>query len=148
MSRKNFYRNVQASLIRFCRDFADEMTPHGFSLGFLNLDAHADDTTWPDGDFIGMGELNVDVMEQDEVMVSFAIATDNDSNLLRMSELINELANRLLPNSQIKVYDAETGAVVSSLFVTNGVRIGTPIRTKSQPLQPITLRLLSDHRNF
>lgn len=146
--KENTYRDVQASLMRFCRDFADEMVLEGYSLGFVNLDAHADENAWPEGDFIGMGEFNLNIEETDEIMVSFVIATDDDANLLKMSDLINRLVNQVLPLTQLKVYDADTGEVISSLFVQNGVRVGAPLRTKSQPLQPVMLRLLGDHQNF
>lgn len=143
MSKYNIYRDIQVSLIRFCKDFGD---PRGLS--FLNLDAHTEGHTWPEGDLIGFGELNITMDATDEVMVSFAIGTEGDPNLLRMSELVNELANLLIPGENIPVLDAETGLRKSWLFVAGGVRIGSPIDTKSQSLQPIMVRLLGDHRNF
>ena len=134
--------------MRFCPDFADEMALEGHTLGFVNMDAHTDEEKWPAGDFVGMGELNIDIQETDEVLLSFAIATKSDTNLFRMAELINELANRLMPNCSIPVYDSQTGTVISNLFVTNGVRIGAPMDTKTRALQPIMVRLLGDHRNL
>lgn len=143
MPRTNIYRDIQVSLIRFCRDFGDV-----HSLGFVNLDAHADAASWPEGDFIGVGELNVDISHTDEVMVSFAISTKDDANLLRMSELINHLLNEVLPGACLPIYNATTGDEIGKFFVADGVRVGAPMQTESQPLQPIMLRLLSDHVNY
>lgn len=144
MKKLNIYRDVQASLLRFCQEFRANMGPKGFELGFINLDAHADHASWPDGDFIGMGELTVDLMSIDEVQVAFAIATASDPNLLRMSQLVNELTNFLLPGSAIVVLDAVTGIPRCNLVVTEGVRIGAPLPTKSQPMTPIMVNLLAD----
>lgn len=139
MSKKNVYRDIQASLIRFCRDFGDL-----HNLGFVNLDAHTEPETWPDQDFIGIGELNVDISDTDEVTLSFAMSTKDDAYLLRMSELINHLLNELLPGSSIPLLDAETGEQFALLMITDGVRVGPPLKTESQPLQPIMVRMLSN----
>lgn len=139
MSGKNTYRDIQASLVRFCRDFGDQ---HG--LDFVNLDASTNAEQWPEADFIGIGELNVELREIDEVTLSFAISTTNDAHLLKMSELINLLVNELLPGAPLMVYDAVTGMIKSALYVTNGVKIGSTIDTKTQPIQPVMVRLLSN----
>jgi hypothetical protein len=138
--RQNIYRDLQASMIRFCRDFGDS-----YSLGFVNLDAHADASSWPEGDFIGMGEFTVDVSQTDEILVTLAISTKDDMNLLRMSEIVNDLLNQVMPNSCLPLYDSVTGETLGNLFVADGVRVGATLPTETQPLQPIMLRLLSDH---
>jgi hypothetical protein len=142
MTRQNIYRDIQASLIRFSRDFGDL---HG--LDFVNLDASTNAEDWPAGDFIGIGELNVEVFEWDEISLSFAISTKDDSNLLKMSDLINKLANEVMPGSSIPVLDAENGVKKASMLVTNGVKIGTVMDTDFQPLQPIIVHLISDYHS-
>lgn len=142
MPKTNTYRDIQASLMRFCKEFAEE-----FGLEFVNLDAHTDESQWPEGDFIGMGELSMNIMETDEVMVSFAISTRDDVNLFRMGELINLLVDRLMPNSSITVYDAISGYGKFNLFVTEGTRVEAPFSTKTQPIQAVTVRLLGDRPN-
>lgn len=143
MPSPNMYRNYQTSLIRFCRDFGD-----AYSLGFVNMDAHADATQWPEGDFIGLGEFNVVFGQPDEVMLAFAISTKGDSNLLRMSDLTNALVDLVLPTSRLPLYDADTGQQIAGMTVAEGVKVGAPLPTESQPVQPIMLRLLSDHASF
>jgi hypothetical protein len=142
MIRQNIYRDIQASLIRFSRDFGDL---HG--LDFVNLDASTNAEDWPAGDFIGIGELNVEILDFDEVSLSFAISTKDDSNLLKMSDLINKLVNEVMPGAAIPVLDADNGERKSSLYVTSGVKIGTVMDTDIQPLQPVIVHLISDYHN-
>ena len=144
MRKQNIYRDVQVSLLRFSKEFQALMASRGLVLGFVNLDAHADQTTWPKGDFLGMGELTVDIGSMDTVQVGFAIATEGDPNLLRMSKIVNELTNYLLPGCSVMVVDAETGAPRCNLRVADGVRVGAPLATKSQPMTPIMVNFLSD----
>jgi len=143
MPHPNIYRSYHTSLIRFCRDFADA---HG--IGFVNMDAHADASSWPEGDFIGLGEFNVVFGQPDEVMLALAISTKDDLNLLRMAELTTALVDLVLPTSCIDLYDAVSGDVIASLTVAEGVKVGAPLPTESQPVQPVMLRLLSDYVSF
>ena len=144
MIKYNHYADIRASLLRFCSDFKEAMALEGYSLTATNLDDFTDESQWPEGDFIGLAELNIDISENYEAQLMFVISTDLDKNLFRMSELIKRLLDRVLPNSSIAVYDAETGEAVGNLFVANGVRVGSPLPTKTQPMQPVALRLLSD----
>lgn len=143
MTNLHIYRNIHTSLLRFCADFAGEhnLTP-------VNLDAFINEDDWPQTDFIGVSNISVDVEETPTVYCIFALSTHQDANLMRMATLMNHLANRLLPNSCLPVYDAETGIIVSSLYVAKGVRIDPPVAGKVQPIQPIIVRLLGDARNF
>ncbi|MCG7628994.1 hypothetical protein MHM88_14375 [Epibacterium sp. MM17-32] len=138
------YQNIQSSLLRFCADFA-EANP---GLGTVNLDAHTDEAQWPEGDFIGLGELNVDVAETYAGQCMFGLSTLNDTNLFRMGQLMQKLSGFLLPNKNIPVYNAQTGMEIGKLFVLQGTRIGAPLPTKTQPIQPIAIRFESDLRSF
>jgi hypothetical protein len=138
------YHNIQSSLLRFCVDFA-ETRP---GLGTVNLDAHTDEAHWPDSDFIGLGELNVDIEETYSGQCMFGLSTQNDTNLFRMGALMKDLSAFLLPNENIPVYDAETGIQVGLIFILNGTRVGAPLPTKTHPIQPIAIRFETDLRSF
>jgi len=145
MSGYNHFRNIRASLLRFCSDFKEAMALEGETLVAVNLDDFTDESQWPkDQDFIGLSELHMDIEEFYSVQCMLAVSTAHDKNLDRMTKLMHHLLDRVLPNSCIPVYDADTGDEVGALFVGNGVRVGSPLPTKTQPIQPVALRLLSN----
>lgn len=136
---RNYHPDIEASLLRFCADFAAE-----FNLETLYLDAHTDEAQWPNADFIGLGELNQDITEFFEGQCVIALSTVNDTNLQRMRELMDPLVTRLLPKSSLPVYDKDTGVILGNLFVLNGVRVGAPVQTKTQPIRPVMISFVSD----
>lgn len=144
MNKQSHYHNIQSSLLRFCSEFQEDMLPEGFNLGVVNLDAFTDEDKWPQGDFVGIGEFNVDIEELYMGQCMFAIATDQDTNLYRMGKLIQHLSGKLIPGSQLPIYDAESGQIIGGLYVLNGTRIGSPIATKTQPIQPVSIRFETD----
>lgn len=140
----NHYDNIQASLLRFCADFRDAMVPLGYDIEALNLDGFTDEDQWPNKDFIGVGNVNIDITEFYEISLAFAISTKGDTNLHRMGKLTKLLLDRVLPQSVLPVFDSQTGILLGSLFVLRGVRVGAPEPTKINPIRPVMVRLISD----
>ena len=139
------YRNIQTSLLRFCSDFATEMTNFGYDLTKVNLDAKATPQEWPKQSFIGVSDAQYDFDERMiEVTLAFVISTVDDENLFKMDELINRLLNKLMVGSRIRIYDAVNGAPLGHLVAANGMRVGTILNTESQSAKPIFIRLISD----
>lgn len=136
---RNYQPDIEASLLRFCADFAAEQ-----GIESLFLDAHTDEAQWPNADFVGLGELNQDISEFYEGQCVIAISTVDDTNLHRMRALTDPLVERLLPNSALPVYDKDTGVSIGKLFIRNGVRVGSPVPTKTQPIRPIMISFVSD----
>ena len=136
---KNHYPHIEASLLRFCANFG---RAHG--LAPLNMDAFTDEAQWPEGDFIGFGELNIDITEFYDGQCAFMVSTVNDTNLFRMRDLTSKLLDLVLPNSSIPVVHATSGIELGSLFVKSGVRVGAPVATKTQPIKPVMLGFGSD----
>lgn len=142
----NHYANLQASLLRFCSDFKDDMLTEGFRLDTVNLDAHTDPEKWPEKDFIGVGEFTMEYDGRNVMLTAaFAVSTVADTNLFRMSELINHLVNRLEPMMSFPIYGARTGAEVGKIMILDGTRVGAPLETKSQPIQPVMVRMVTDY---
>lgn len=135
----NMFKNIEASLLRFCSQFAGQ---EGISV--LNMDAFTDEAQWPAEDFIGFGEFNLVVDEFYNGECAFMVSTINDTNLFRMRDRTGQLLELLLPNSAIEVVDADTGEFIGSLLVKNGVTVGAPVRTKTQPIRPIMLGFTSN----
>lgn len=139
------YRNIQASLLRFCSDFAEEMTEFGYTLTRVNLDAKATPQEWPNEAFIGLSDVQYDFDDHKiEVMLAFVISTVSDPNLLRMDDVINHLLGKLMAGARIRIYDSINGIPLGHLVALNGVRVGTVVNTESQPARPIFVRFISD----
>lgn len=140
----NHYRNIRSSLLRFCSDFRDAMTAQGYSLSALNLDGFTDEAIWPEGDFIGLGEFVLNMTEFYEGACAMAIGTHKDRNLHRMGILMEHLVDRLLPHTRIPLLDATSGQVLGRIIVLPGVRVGAPLLTKAQPVQPLLMGFTTD----
>lgn len=141
----NEYRDIQASLLRFVKQFCLEQATYGFQLETLNLDASSNPTEWPEKDFIGLAEYQLDTDGQmTEVTVAFVVSTRTDPNLMRMAELTNRLMNRLVQPAKIGIVDEKTGASRGMLHVRGSTRAGVVQATESQPARPIMVRFRSD----
>lgn len=141
----NEYRDSFASAIRFCRDFAEDMKAFGFDLDVMNFDAADSPEMWPNKDVIGLAEFNLE-LDDGIILIQniFAVSTIEDTNNFRLNEIMNQLLNRLLPGSAIKLYDAKSGKLRGLLAIRNGTRAASPIATKTRTVQPIMVSLLSD----
>lgn len=146
MVTKDLYRHIYSSLLRACSDFSEEMQDHGHDLGVVNLDAFTDEIHWPARDFVGVGEISVMMEDTAEVECMFSIATMNDTNLLRMAELVNHLVNKLMPNENLPIYHAVTGAELGKFLVGSGTTVNPPFPTKSLPIQAVNVKLLTNLR--
>lgn len=115
------------------------MASLGYPLQTANLDGFTDSKQFPVGDFVGIGQLMVDL---DGTLIhgeaSIGLSTLEDANLMRLAYLVNQMANLLIPGkSKITIYDAVTGVPISSVFITGRTRIAPPVDTETQPLQPV-----------
>lgn len=141
----NEYRDTLSSLLRFCKDFADELNLRGFDLQVLNLDAAGEPGTWPSSDVIGFGEFNFELDDGTiKVEAAIGVSTLGDDNNFRLDDIMNLLVNKLIPGSRIKLYNGSTGATRGLLVVRNGTQVLPPIKTETRPIRPIMVSLLSD----
>ncbi len=138
MTTSNTLSNIQASLIRFCMDF---IVTHPDMI-FVNYDAHADETTVPPGDLIGPSGLSLTFDEQlIDINLMFGVATDIDTNLFRLNNLMGQLLELLKPTKKIRVLDSESGVELGWMVVQNGTRLLPIGGSKVKPLQYIMVRL-------
>jgi len=141
----NEYRDVHASILKFCTDFSAEMVPFGHVLSVENLDAFAEPNNWPNRDLIGPKEFHISIDEKVlrlETMI--IISTINDRNLFRLAELVNYCLNHFLPGKALPLYDAVSGAKRGQLIVANGTEVVPPLAAEARTMQPIMVNLISD----
>lgn len=130
--------DILSSILVFCRRFAEA---NGFDLKVANLDAHTDETQWPEGDFIGPAELQIEFDEKHvSVEGAICLSSRDDTNLFRLQGYTNALAKVLLPNKSIPLLDARSGREYAVLGIMNGTRVMPPMKTRTQPVRPIMFR--------
>ncbi len=137
---KNPYRDIQASLLRFAAEFANDN-----DLDAINLDAHATPSSWPERNFVGPSEMMIDFGENEiTVSLAYVISTRDDTNLFEMDRLVNLLVNKLVLGNKIMVFDAVAGTPKGHLITRGSLRAGTVLNTETQPARPVFVSLISD----
>lgn len=141
----NEYRDSRASLIRFCRDFAEEMKAKSINLEVIDFDTAGEPQMWPKSDVIGIGEFTFTLDDGNiEVEVAIAVSTVEDKNNFRLADIMNHLVNKLIPGMRVKLLNASSGQTRGFLVVTNGTQVAPPFPTKTRTVQPIMVSLISD----
>lgn len=139
------YRDIHASMLKFCTGFKVEMAALALDLDVIYFDAHGDETTLPQKDLVGLSGLS---METNggliEVQAMIGIATLSDTNLFRLVKLIDQLFAKLMPDKLIKLYDADTGANKGVLKIMNGTRVMPVAGTDTRPVQYVFITAGSD----
>ena len=141
MTISNTMSNLQASLFKFANDFAS--TKPGVT--FINFDAHANEETAPPGDLVGPSGFAFDLEDNMiEVNVMFGVATESDTNLFRLSNLMGQLVELLKPTKRIRVIDSETGEDLGWMVVQGRVRVFPVGGSKAKPLQYVAVNLATN----
>jgi len=141
----NEYRDSRASLIRFCRDFADEMVGRGIEMDVIDFDTAGEPQTWSKKDVIGIGEFTFTLNDGNiEIDVALGLSTVEDTNNFRLADLTNMLVNKLVPGMRIKLLNASSGQTRGFLAITNGTRVAAPFPSTTRTVQPIMISLISD----
>lgn len=137
------YRDIHASLLRFCMDTSDqwfENVPQ-----FVNFDSAADEELLPKADLIG--PLALSIMLDDHLIngtVQIGYSSWADTNLFRLVERMDALLELLKPTCQIPLYDATGAAGVKGLLVVeNGTRLMPVVVGKTRPVQFIGINFSS-----
>lgn len=134
--------DVDASIKRFCVDWGNEQEP---PLMYEDFDAHADENSVPPVELIGTAGLSLGTdtpFVNVEVMIG--ISTLNDTNLLRLRELVAGLFQRLQPVNTVDVLDYQTGAKLGNLIVLDGVRVLPVGGNQARPVQYVMVSFKTD----
>lgn len=141
----NEYRDTFSSMLRFCRDFAEEMKAFGWNLEVKNFDASGDPQTWPAQDCVGISEFDFELNDGTiEVSLMIILSTYEDTNNFRLTEQMNKLVNKVIPGGMIKLYDGSNGRTRGLFAVRNGTRVAPPLDLETRTAQGVMISLLSD----
>lgn len=133
-------KDIHASLLRFCADFAEKFP--GTVVVFF--DAHADESTLPEADVVGLTGVTVSVENHlTEVKCMIGISTLDDTNLFRLTDLTAELFESLLPTKRIPVYDASTGIEKGWMILQDGTTLLPVTGSAARPMQYALVHLSS-----
>lgn len=141
----NEYQDTHSSLLRFAKDFSDELQNFGFDFATENLDAFAEPKLWPEGDLLGIKEFTFTVDDQFiQISAMLIVSTQQDKNHFKLAKVLNLGLNHLLPGKLLDVFDANSGAKRGWMVVQNGTEVAAPIESDTRSMQPIIFSLLSD----
>lgn len=133
-------KDVHASLLRFCADFATKFP----GTGVVFFDAHADESELPSSDIVGLTGVTVSVENQlAEVKCMFGISTLDDTNLFRLTDMVAELFESLLPTKKIPVFDASTGIEKGWMIAQDGTTLLPVTGSAARPMQYVLVHLSS-----
>lgn len=137
----NLVQNIEASLLKRCKEVAIEASLSGFDI--FNFDAHSVINDLPDKDLIGISELSItDHGGTLFVKSMIVISTKNDDNgIKRCRNAANLLFEAFMSDIQFKAVSATTGNDFGVLTIRPGTTLLPVGSTKSRPLQIIAVEL-------
>lgn len=139
------YNNIFVSTVRIVSDLVDEIKTAGIAdPAFINYDSHSSVHEWPDRDVVGLAGFSFQIGTHD-ILVSamVAVSTVNDTNLFRHHKILDLLVDKLLPTRTHSILNADTGAKVGWMVVTDGTEVRPAERTESRPLQYVMVSFLT-----
>ena len=142
----NTLENISASLLNFCKRFAENAVLQSLTnqpLKPWDFDTVQSEDELPPGDLIGISNLSVTVDEHLlEIECMVGITTYSDTNGMRLKKLMGYLFEELKPTCVLHYLDAETGVRSNLLSVLNGTKL-MPVTGGLRPARFIIVRLKS-----
>lgn len=136
-------QDLHTSVLRLCDDFRQGVFPE-HDLTVIDFDAHADDTTMPATDVVGISSMAAETDVFTEMMILFGISTYQDPQLVKLKYLISKLYETLLPESRFKVYNSSTGLSRGMMVVQSGTRLMPMSSSNARPTQYIGVTFSTD----
>lgn len=138
------YKDIRASLFKFCAVFIDDMVGGLLETKIepFDFDAHGETQKLPENDLIGVANMVISTEGPLATTVCvFGISTNGDLNLFRMTDLVAEMYERLLPGKQFPLVDAITGVELGKMTVADGTEASFVMRAEQRPLKFIGVTL-------
>lgn len=137
----NPYIDHKTSLLSYCKNFLSRNTITGFDV--FDFDAHAATNELPDKDLIGISDYGI-VNNKDMYIVHCAIVVctkSDDSNLTRLTNVINKLFNELRPGETGDRFALITSSGTPKGFMTvmdpvEALPVG---QTRTRPIQAMAV---------
>lgn len=144
---RSFYGHIQASLFYFAKLYIDEQETQELSpnLKLYKFDAHAENKELPKTDLVGPAGFSL--MNSGgliTVTTQFLISTLDDKNLFRLDDLIDLLADRLIPEDRFDLIDRRNGDRLGNIVVAEDVEIFPIERAENRPVKGIGVTLKFD----
>lgn len=134
------YRDVWGSIVKLTNDTIAEFKIDypAIAIQFMDWEAHANVAELPNADLIGPTGLSITEEEPGFVQVVFALAVSTygtDANLFRQRDFVGRIFEKMRPEAQVALYDADTAAVKSFLVFTDGTTAVPMSRADARPWQ-------------
>lgn len=136
------YLDVQASLLKVCKDYVTGSPDLGFDI--LDFDTHATIEALPARHLIGIAEYQMENDQEtyyvDVLMTICTQASDNGLKILR--PLAAEIFKDMRPGKQFSVVSrTNVNTLVGTMTVMNNVKMLPIGRANSRPIQMMAVRL-------
>lgn len=139
MNDPKLWRNLQASLLKYCNDLITNRVLDGFTN--FNFDTHASLNQLPEEDLLGIAELSLgNDLETYEGTVNFVVCTRADDTYMeRLNPVIDYLFDELRVGSQpIILVNEKTAMIAGRLTISNSLIL--PVATsKGRPVQVVSV---------
>jgi len=140
MSYENIHLNINASLLKVCKDF---ILSEGLSADYdvFDFDAHASLNDLPNKGLIGIAEYSLaedSDMYSGECMIVISTMQD-DLNLQKLKPLVSKMFSKWRTGQEIAAVTADNGTLIGNIKVHSGTEALSVARTQSRPLQMISV---------
>lgn len=142
----NYYEDVKASLLVFCRARVAELNPSvSTNLAVEYFDAKADPALMPETDLIGPYQFEMDDDGQlITVRTMILLSTIDDENLFRLDALVGRTYAKLRPDMEIPLIDSGTGVRKGRFYILPGVSVLPLDYSTPRPMKAIALEIKAD----
>ena len=138
-------KDLHTSLTRMLDSFRQtQFSENGFDLEVVDFDTHADNSTLPDKDVVGLAGFSVETDGFTYLTILLGVSTYKDFNLVRHREIMSALYESVKPLSSHRVYDTRTGAVKGYMKVDGGIKLMPVSENKARPLQFVAVLFATD----
>ena len=143
------YKLTFHSLVRWTRDFIFEaktmlQIPE---MEFVNFDAHYEGKQLPNCDVVGIADFSfIPSTPETSVFLSWVVSVNADPDLVRSTDIVDMLVEKLRPGAVIPVWRADGGTLAkeSWMKVTTDLDVGPVERDKQQrPYVGVSAHLIS-----
>lgn len=131
------FKTARLSTIRFINNLKPNL------IQYIDWDESSDIQTLPIGDLVGLNAFTMSNQgKMHEIAFGITIATNNDKNLFRITDLVDLYYNAVLPEKEFIIHDPQnTNPIAKALFI-EGAQIHPITRFETRVAQSIQVSAL------
>lgn len=134
------YAHIHRSLLKLVQDTVTPLTLDQ-PVTVINFDAHSSLQELPTGDLAGPAGFNLTNLGQGHYELAFAVnvATQQDEDNFRLTDIVDAIYLRLSPESRFDVFDHRSGSKIGHAVVEEGTSASPVNRAEARNTVTITV---------